>query len=130
MFNTFTDAFEVLLYNLKYRNSKEPRVQNTLNMIVNLRVPRASRKSSFIHQNITLKDILVVQNQKEADNARRIIGDKIRIDTPTTLLKYNFLINPVPQVIFFDEVNPELFSDELIYAILDKGSKIFALRSI
>lgn len=132
--NDYYQIFEFLLKQLKNTptiDEKNPPIKVLLESnTVNLYLPRGTNKTTFIADNLTRRDILVVKNVKELQAMKFKFNASMFVVTvqqfsPKHLIGFKRGYG----IIFFDEVNPDNLSDDIINSIALSQAKIFALRT-
>lgn len=97
---------------------------------VNLYLPRGTNKTTFIADNLTRKDILVVKNDKELQAMKFKFNSSMSVVTVQQFSPKHLIgFKKGYGIIFFDEVNPDSLSDDIINSIAFSQAKIFALRT-
>lgn len=130
----YYQIFEFLLKQLKNTSTTDERKHPNEVLLetntVNLYLPRGTNKTTFIADNLTRKDILVVKNDKELQAMKFKFNSSMSVVTvqqfsPKHLIGFKRGYG----IIFFDEVNPDNLSDDIINSIALSQAKIFALRT-
>lgn len=131
----YYQIFEFLLNQLKNTPTTDDKKHPTKVLLesntVNLYLPRGTNKTTFIADNLTRRDILVVKNYKELQamnfkfNASMFVVTEQQFTNPKHLMGFKRGYG----IIFFDEVNPDNLSDDIINYIALSQAKIFALRT-
>lgn len=132
----YYQIFEFLLKQLKNTPTTDDRKHPNEVLLetntVNLYLPRGTNKTTFIADNLTRKDILVVKNVKELQAMKLLFNASMFVVTEqqfSSSPKYLIGFKRGYGIIFFDEVNPDNLSDDIINSIALSQAKIFALRT-